>query len=257
MGSIRLELGMPESFVLGEVPVAAVRVANGGHDSVDVNARLNMFEGDLRVVVRDRAGRELLVTGPYSHDSEARRVELPPGSWLEAGINLHFTSAGLTFSRAGGYELRVEYYASVTSRVASDPVAVQVFDAVGEEERARLLVTSDEAVGQSLATGEAFAPEGLATLAAGPPGREAFMARLCLSREDPAAAADGAAAVLGEHGPLPVSLWTTAMVPPGLMTRDPRLAGMATVLASLDDDGRATAVLGGRPWHGAPPAGVV
>ncbi len=105
---LALLLDMDEPVVVGLTVPATLRVMNRGSVEATVSSRLNLFEGDIRLSVTDPNGAMRLVTG-WQADTLPREVALPPGRYIESGVNLLWTGAGPTFPTPGGYVLRAEY----------------------------------------------------------------------------------------------------------------------------------------------------
>src|SRR5262245_37756715 len=97
MPELSVTFETPATITRGEFVCAVVRVRNDGKSPVEVSGRLNLFEGDLRLRLTEPGGRARKVHGAYQVDSPPRPVELGAGERLEAGVNVFFTSAGLTF----------------------------------------------------------------------------------------------------------------------------------------------------------------
>jgi len=184
----------PAAITRGEFVCAVVRVDNAGASATEVSGRLNLFEGDVRVRLTDPSGRARRVHGAYQVDSAPRKVTLGPGERLEAGVNLYFTSAGVTFAEPGEYTLQFEYDPSVTSgTVVSDARPLVVHEASKAEERSLAGLTIDPAVGRAVAMVEASpndeAWDRLERLAKSFPRRqEGWIARLVLAAQSQASA---------------------------------------------------------------------
>jgi hypothetical protein len=153
---LTLEFEVPGEVSRGEFVWAVVQVQNRGGAAVDVSSRLNLFEGDLRVrlIGGDHAGKR--IHGAYQVDSAPRRASLAPGQALESGVNLFFTSAGLTFSEPGEYRLQLEYDPSVKSpTIVSNEQSVIVHEPSKPADRELAEITLNRDLGRALALAEA------------------------------------------------------------------------------------------------------
>ncbi len=243
---LRLFLSCQDVVEPGDVPVAAVRLVNEGPDIAVVSSRLNLFEGDMQLIVVDPAGRERRGTAPFVFDGEPRSVGLPAGAVLESGVNVHFTSAGFSFEAPGLYVVSARFDATADGGLTSNGVLVT---SIGSSDAATRQLTSQPEVASSLAVGQATSADvvgALETLAAEGAARERFLARMALAFGGGAGRvvadiADGAASL---HD---VALWATAASPPGLGLGGLRLEAVA---ASLDEEApsRVAAILAGDPW---------
>jgi hypothetical protein len=195
VSAITLTVVAPAAITRGEFVCAVVRVENTGTSATEVSGRLNLFEGDVRVRLTDPSGRARRIHGAYQVDSAPRRITLGPGERLEAGVNLFFTSAGITFAEPGEYTLQFEYDPSVTSgTVVSDAVPLVVHETSKAEERTLAELTINPAVGRAVAMVEASSKDEawdrLERLATSFPTRqEGWIARLVLAAQSQASAA--------------------------------------------------------------------
>jgi hypothetical protein len=152
--SLSLELALPARALRGEFMIASVRVRNRGGPRTSVRARLNLFEGDLRLLLTDPAGQTRSITGVYQPDTPLRQVELQPDEFLESGLSLSYTNVGFTFPDAGEYQLIAEYDSGGASgRIRSDPAQIAVMEPVSDEDRALAALTTAEDVAQLVALG--------------------------------------------------------------------------------------------------------
>jgi hypothetical protein len=157
-----------EAYV-GEYVTAEVVLTNVGDRAREVTTRLNLAEGDLR-----------LLHAPPNHTVEQVRdvvvacgprptVELPPGASLSGRMQIFFTSEGVTFDQPGPHVLRADLDVDGISSVRSPRVTVHVRTAATEGERDIAVTTLDRGVGMAFALGDfgrdEAAREGLARLA--------------------------------------------------------------------------------------------
>lgn len=163
-----LMLEVPETVVVGQSALATVRVENRGGAPITVSSRLNLDEGDLRLVVTDPAGGTKKVSGAGGQpDTALRQVELPPGGQLVGVLNLLETSVGLTFPETGAYTLRAEYDPSPRiETLRSEPVKVTARLPNSETEKGVAELLQDVALRRALVLVEPDAADVLRDLAA-------------------------------------------------------------------------------------------
>ncbi|MFP5282410.1 MAG: hypothetical protein ACLGIF_03060 [Actinomycetes bacterium] len=151
---LALSLSLPSQVFVGEYVTAAVRVTNTGDTARAVSARLNLAEGDLRLLRVEPTGaveqvRDIVVAcGPRP------MVTLEPGTSVEAHLQVYFTSAGFTFAAPGRHQVGAEFEADAFSSVRSEPVMVDVRSASTDTELDIARATLDTGVGRALALGD-------------------------------------------------------------------------------------------------------
>lgn len=151
---LRLELRLPADAFVGEYVIAEVVLTNVADRPRQVTTRLNLAEGDLRLLHAAPGGgveqvRDVVVAcGPRPN------VELPPGGTMTGRMQVFFTSEGVTFDRPGPHTLRAELDVDSFTVVRSPRVVVQVRTAASEEERDIALTTLDHGIGMALALGD-------------------------------------------------------------------------------------------------------
>lgn len=249
---LQLRLEAPARLALDEPLIALARLA-AATGPVTTSSRLNLIEGDLSVVVTGPGDRPVRAIWPYPVDSGLRRVTLAAGEVLEGGVLL-LAGGGREplFPIAGAYQLAAEFTPTPATVVTASPVTVVREDPSEADGRARALALADPGVIDSLmsASVTASAADALAgSVAASPAGRLLF----ALASGDPAEIRDAASALASAAGPLAAASTAVAVLPPGLFPGDERLAAVATVVATQDDDGRAAALLAESPWRPASP----
>jgi hypothetical protein len=259
MPELTVTLDMPSAIMRGEFVCAIVRVENTGTSSSEVSGRLNLFEGDLRLRLKDSGGRARRVHGAYQVDSAPRRVELGAGERIESGVNVFFTSAGITFAEPGEYSLQIEYDPSVRSgTIVSDERQLVAHEATNADERALAELTVNRAVGRAVAMVEVSANDEAWTRLerlskSFPKRREGWIARVVLAaQERESATADEA---FGDAWPtadlIELAHWISALSTP-VSSRARRLSVMfsawldSRVVAGRDRD-RAKAIATVRP----------
>jgi hypothetical protein len=147
---LRLELRLPTDVFVGEYVIAEVILTNVSDEPREVTTRLNLAEGDLR----------LLHTAPGSgveqvHDvvvacGPRTTVELPPNSSITGRMQVFYTNEGITFDEPGPHAVRAELDVGDLTAVRSQRVVVHVRTAAAEDER-DIAVT---ALGMAIALGD-------------------------------------------------------------------------------------------------------
>ena len=145
---------MPADVYVGEYVIAEVTLTNTGDQPREVTTRLNLAEGDLRLLhalpnqeveqVRD----VVVACGPRP------TVLLPAGESITGRMQILFTSEGVTFDQPGSHRLRADLDVDGFSAVTSPRVTVQVRSAATEDERDIAATTLDRRVGMALALGD-------------------------------------------------------------------------------------------------------
>lgn len=151
---LQLELRLPDEVFVGQYVVAEVVLTNAGDVAREVSTRLNLSEGDLRLLHALPGGdveqvRDLvLACGP------PQTTVLDPGESITSRMQVFFTSEGVTFDVPGRHVVRAEFDALGSAAVRSQRVTVQVRMAGTEEERDLAGVTLDTGVGVAFALGD-------------------------------------------------------------------------------------------------------
>jgi len=216
---IRLEL--PLEVVRGEFVIGSLRVENHSSSSCRVSSRLNLLEGDVRLLLTGPGGVTRLVYGAYQPDTGLRQAELAPTEALESGLNLFYTSIGPTFSELGLYQVQVEYDASVTARgLTGPPVSLHVGEPAAPEAPLMELALNRD-VTESITRMEIINPgvrKLLERLANEFPSRkEGVIAGWVLAASatgDPAALDSDLEGSFRGAGPLTLARWLSAIAPP-------------------------------------------
>jgi hypothetical protein len=160
---------MADPVVVGLSALGTLHVINQGETPVTVSSRLNLMEGDVRLLVAKPDGTKQTVTGAGGQaDTALRTVTLLPGQQIVSSMNLLYTSAGETFPEPGNYVLQAEYFPSPRLQpVTSEPVQVTARLPQTEDERGVAAILKDEGVKRALTLVESdAAPAALEQLAA-------------------------------------------------------------------------------------------
>ncbi len=230
---LRLTLSVPERSGTDEVLVGLVTLVNDGADPVSVNARLNLAEGDLGVLVTGPAG-PVQAGWPWPADSGLREVTLGPGEALESGVLLLSTATSQPlFPTPGSYTLVASYAVSPTRTLTSPPALVVRTPPAADSAGTATRSLADRDVIQSIAGAGALgtARPRLEELA-GIGGVTAVLASLAL----------GADQALDSSPVSPVS--ASAAASAVLLEGDERRERAASAVAG---DARASAILTGAP----------
>jgi hypothetical protein len=194
--TLTVRLAIEEPVLAGRAALARIEVANRGAAAILASRRLNLMEGDLRLIATDAEGLRRVVRG-WQVDSGLDRVVLEPGRRLVGAVNLLEVGDGPLFTRTGLHRLAVEYDPSPREpSLPSEAVTVAVRAAETEADVALAELLGDAALRKALLFAEAdAAPEAMRRLAERHPGTlEGELARLILAAtagtsEDWAAAA--------------------------------------------------------------------
>lgn len=151
----------------------AVRVANRGGSPLAVSGRLNLFEGDIRLICRGPSGEERRFAG-WQIDTLPDPVELPPGRAIVGVVNLLESADGPILGESGPHAIAAEYLPAVTGPwLASPPVQAEVAaPGRSDEDSALDALLADRWLRRALVKADAReAPEAMDRLAAGFPER--------------------------------------------------------------------------------------
>lgn len=151
---LRLELRLPDEVFVGQYVVAEVVLTNTGEVAREVSTRLNLSEGDLRLLHALPGGDVEQVRDVVLACGPPQTAVLQPGESITAHMQVFFTSEGVTFDVPGRHVVRAEFDALGWAAVRSPRVAVQVRMAVTGEERDLAAVTLDPGVGAAFALGD-------------------------------------------------------------------------------------------------------
>lgn len=152
-----VELKVPETAVLGLTVLATLSVCNRGKSPATVSSRLNLMEGDVRLLLTGPDGSRRQVRGAGGQpDTALRQVTLPPGQQIVGSLNLLCTDSGTTFTEPGKYILQAEYSPSPQiGWVASAPVTMTVLSPQSEAHRGAAALLQKEDVKLALTLAEA------------------------------------------------------------------------------------------------------
>jgi hypothetical protein len=151
---VRLELALPAQVFIGEYVMADVTLVNDGQAARTVTTRLNLAEGDLRMLQVTPSGDVEQVRDVVVACGPRPTTVLEPGQSLTGRMQVFFTSAGVTFDRSGPYRVVAELDVDGIHTVRSANVTVYVRAAVTESERDIALTTLDRQVGMAIALGD-------------------------------------------------------------------------------------------------------
>ena len=230
---LRLTLSVPERSGTDEVLVGVVTLVNDGPDPASVNARLNLAEGDLSVLVTGPAG-PAQAAWPWPADSGLREVTLGGGQALESGVLLLCTATSQPlFPTSGSYTLVASYAVTPTRTLTSPPARVVRTPPAADSVGAAATSLTDRDVIQSIAGAGALgaARPRLEELARGT-GVTALLASLALGSDE---AMDSASV-----DPVTASAAASAVLLEGDDRRDRAASAVAGNV-------RATAILAGTP----------
>jgi hypothetical protein len=164
--SLVLTLEVQEPVVVGLSALATLRVTNRGTAPITISSRLNLMEGDMRLLVVGPDGTRRELRG-WQADTILRQVTLAPNEQLVVNLNLLQTEEGPVFPSAGRYQLQAEFSPSLESgAITSPPVEIHVRAPQTEVERGVAQLLSDENVRRSIVLAQNDAsPDELAQLA--------------------------------------------------------------------------------------------
>lgn len=151
---VRLDLKLPDEVFVGEYVTAEVVLTNSGESSREVSTKLNLAEGDLRLLHVLPGGdveqvRDIVVAcGPRE------TTTLAPGESIFGRMQLFFTSEGVTFDVPGRHQVRAEFDVDGYTAVRSPRVPLRARMAVTETERQIAGTTLEVGVGRALALGD-------------------------------------------------------------------------------------------------------
>lgn len=151
---LTLDLRLPDEVFVGQYVTAEVVLTNTGDAAREVSTRLNLSEGDLRLLHALPGGDVEQVRDVVLACGPPQTTVLQPGESLTSHVQVFFTSEGVTFDVPGRHVVRAEFDALGWAAVRSQRVAVQVRMAVTEEERGVATVTLDPGVGMAFALGD-------------------------------------------------------------------------------------------------------
>ncbi len=151
---IEVRLVVPTQVYVGEYVIAALTLTNTGSAPRAVTARLNLAEGDVR----------LLRVGPTGHSEAIRDVvvacgprpmtELAPGSSVTAYLQIFYTSVGVTFDNPGRHQVVAEVEVDAFTTGRSAPVTLDVRPASTTTELDIAGATLVPDVGRAIAIGD-------------------------------------------------------------------------------------------------------
>jgi hypothetical protein len=163
--NLSVALEVPENITVGLSVLATLRVKNSGASPVTISARLNLMEGDVRLILTGSSGAPRVIQG-WQADTMLRQVTLQPGEQLVGSMNLLQTESGPIFTAPGRYRLEAQYTPSAREEpIGSTPVVLTVRQPKTDAERGAAEVLEDETVRRALVLAEPdSAPEKLEQL---------------------------------------------------------------------------------------------
>ncbi|WP_374456062.1 hypothetical protein [Nocardioides sp.] len=151
---LALELRLPDEVYVGEYVVAELVLTNTGDEAREVSTRLNLAEGDLRLLHALPGGDVEQVRDVVLACGPPQTAVLNPGESITSRLQVFFTSEGVTFDVPGRHVVRAEFDALGWAAVRSPRVAVQVRMAGTDEERDVSVATLEPGVGVAFALGD-------------------------------------------------------------------------------------------------------
>lgn len=164
--SLVLTLEVQEPVVVGLSALGTLRVTNRATTPITISSRLNLMEGDVRLIVTGPDAKRREFRG-WQADTILRQEVLAPNEQLVAHLNLLQTEEGPVFPVSGRYQLQAEFSPSVQSEaITSAPVVVNVRSPETDVERGVAQLLSNDNVRRSIVLGQNDAsPTELAQLA--------------------------------------------------------------------------------------------
>lgn len=164
--NLTVSLEVPEKIIVGLSVLATLRVTNSGASPVTVSARLNLMEGDVRLILTGPDGAPRVIQG-WQADTMLRRVTLQPGEQIVGSMNLLQTESGAIFTAPGRYSLQAQFSPSAREElIGSTPVVLTARQPRTDDERGAAEVLEDETLRRALVLAEPdSAPEKLEQLA--------------------------------------------------------------------------------------------
>lgn len=145
-----LTLEVQEPVVVGLSALGTLRVTNQGTTPITISSRLNLMEGDMRLIVLDPDGTHRELRG-WQADTILRQVTLAPNEQLVVNLNLLQTEEGPVFPTPGRYQLKAEFSPSLQSEaITSPPVEIHVRAPHTDVERGVAQLLSDDNVRRSI-----------------------------------------------------------------------------------------------------------
>jgi len=239
MDDLTVTLELVGAAKADRVTLLCLRVENRGSAPRTLSARLNLFEGDVRLICRAPSGTLDRFDG-WQIDTLPKTVELPPSHTLAGTLDLLETAQGPVLREAGHHEIVAEYFPAVGSPpVASAPLSVESGPAVaapGDEALARLL--ADRWLRRALVKADAReAPEAMNRLASGfPATTEGELAALIIAGGGDTASRLPWADLAARHGVRGLALLLLALRTPYSPVGLHLAAAFETALATLTAD---------------------
>ncbi len=164
--SLVITFEVQEPVVVGLSALGMLRVTNRATTPITISSRLNLMEGDVRLIVVGPDGTRRELRG-WQADTILRQVTLAPNEQLVANLNLLQTDEGPVFPSSGRYQLQAEFTPSLQSgAITSPPVEVNARAPQTDVERDVAQLLKDENVRRSIVLAQNDAtPNELAQLA--------------------------------------------------------------------------------------------
>jgi hypothetical protein len=151
---LTLDLRLPDEVYVGQYVTAELVLTNTDDGPREVSTRLNLSEGDLRLLHALPSGDVEQVRDVVLACGPPQTTVLQPGESITSHVQVFFTSEGVTFDVPGRHVVRAEFDALGWAAVRSQRVAVHVRMAGTEQERGVAAVTLDPGVGVAFALGD-------------------------------------------------------------------------------------------------------
>jgi len=163
--SLVLTLEVQEPVVVGLSALGTLRVTNRATTPITISSRLNLMEGDVRLIVEGPDGTRRELHG-WQADTILNEVTLGPNEQLVANLNLLQTEEGPVFPTSGRYQLQAEFSPSLQSpAIKSQPVVVNVRAPQTDAERGAAQLLRDDNVRRSIVLAQSDASPGELTSA--------------------------------------------------------------------------------------------
>ena len=143
-------LEVEEPVVVGLSVLGTLRVSNLGATPVTISSRLNLMEGDLRLIVLGPDGAPREFRG-WQADTILRQVTLAPNEQLVGSMNLLQTEEGPVFPTPGRYQLHIEFSPTPqASTITSSRVEVNARAPQTADERGAAELLANEALRKAI-----------------------------------------------------------------------------------------------------------
>lgn len=149
---VRLEL--PGQVYVGEYVTGALTLVNNGSEARAVTTRLNLAEGDVRLLRVPPTGRPEAIRDVVIACGPRPMTVLQPGESITAHLQMFYTSTGVTFDTSGRHRVVAEVEVDPFTTLRSTPVTIVVRQAGTDAEREIAGATLVRDVGRAIAIGD-------------------------------------------------------------------------------------------------------